>query len=243
MIRIEDPRKKAEGEHASNGLGEKIVSLVTDYWQENHRPLLLSGLGIEIRRNSQLFRQLKIPLRAFVKDISELKIVTDPRAQQRIGLIPSDVAMPENIEELFGNNDRKTIPRYDHGFWRAFQNPINERRFVQVSNDVFKIYDAREAIKDHTFEILASDVCLSIDAEIPPRPSEVNEKILGWLKKNNLSDSIFLYKPNAITTGGRIYENSRAAFLGRLGELPADDLKRINIPLDIVLKIADKLQK
>jgi hypothetical protein len=232
---------------------EQIVALVQQHWDATHKALLLSSLGVRLRRlfpNSSFFMQTG--LRDFLTTWPIVKVIAHPNSAQKIGAIPLNVPIPTDVGELFYVSDvpRGSHPIFFKPFWRAFHTPVRERRFVvppSADQGEPQVLEAEPPEGTTAYEILPSDVT-SLPAATPlvEKVHAVLEKIGAWLARHGLSESLFVDQGNtrrgayaAPTIRGEV-DTSRNDFLPiarALARLSPSDQARITVPLDVVIRM------
>ena len=108
-----------------------VKSLVVDYWQNHHRPLLLSQLPPILNKNlaSEVYKDLisqggslKRVLKETQKD-GGYKLVEHPKKKAKVGLIPAkesfDFEVEDSAQRLGFSTDGNFCPRDIEGFMRV----------------------------------------------------------------------------------------------------------------------------
>ena len=218
-------------------LDNSIVELVSDHWKENGKPLLLSQLGMHgdgriAAETSELEGRLSSYLRKRLNEY--VSVVQHSRVHAKIGVIPADVAVPGNIDELFDSSSGEKSNTYHFAFLLAFRKPLlgTKRRFIS------------KGVPPHFRD-------LELNAKVPSAYAEVSRDYIvepgsddsvviqsadRWLADNDLQPSSFLW---SAPTGP--VEFPRGDLLSQLlRSMTSEDLRRVSLPLDIVFKLRSK---
>jgi hypothetical protein len=225
-----------------------ITKSVSDHWEVNKSPLLLSSLGLSIRKKFPDFESiLQDGLKKYLSLWPIVQIITHPKIIQKIGAIPLGVSLPENIADLFVISQNKESfhrqsfgPSYQQDFWNSFVYDFTGRKYIVINNDngIWGIQDNSELQDNHvSFEILETDI-VRLPRETPKeeKVAEVHKRIVAWLERNSLDRSYFLNK-DYVSKPHSSYSDSSRIFEAALSKLGSSDLSRIYVPLDIVKKM------
>ncbi|MEH2484361.1 hypothetical protein [Bradyrhizobium sp. AZCC 2230] len=171
-------------------------------------------------------------------------------SQMPVGPLQPDQLTLANHAGAQQENERRALPRrsYLPEFWRAFHVPIEGQRFVTfpASNGGRpQIVDlpAGTAPEDKHYEITQADVSSSVGM-LSDRVKATAQRIQNWLDRNELQADPFLSiattKPSSLRS---LTKHSSEPFTQdhriahAFSKLDPSDLARINVPLDIVLKL------
>ena len=114
-----------------------IAKSVSEYWTATGKAMLLSALGLKVRTTFPSAPSLMPDgLSAFLSSWPTVRIVGHPEIPEKVGAIPLDAKIPDDVTELF--SERRSVligtsrhrcetvrrPRYVTEFWRAFYSPI-----------------------------------------------------------------------------------------------------------------------
>ena len=120
-----------------------IAKIVSEYWTATGKAMLLSALGVRVRTTFPSAPSL-MPhgLTSFLSSWPTVRIIVHPEIPEKVGAIPTDAKIPDDVTELFSERHSMPIgtsqpsfetfrrPRYYSEFWRAFHSPLNGRRFI-----------------------------------------------------------------------------------------------------------------
>lgn len=224
-------------------LNERIVELVEQHWDDQQMPLLLSRLGGRDRGEiARLARQQSNSLGAYLRQelADRLQVIQHSERPVLIGVLPLDAEAESDVDGWLENAQGKSgsgAPRYHPAFWAAFRKPLDEMksRFISIAppirfQDTFP-EDGPEGFVEVGREYIA-------DSEMDA--AEVLENAQDWLEENNLQPAAFL----AASSGDDRRERRGAAahsgdnLLDRLIDaLDQNELKRVSMPLDVVVKL------
>ena len=219
-------------------LDSRIVDLVRECWEEHRMPLLLSRLGSgDDGRIGRLAKQEAGSLGAYLRHQLAVRVrVIHHSANPTVaGAIPADAEIPENadfnmlLDQTRGRAVEAT-PRYHPALWSAFRKPLDEssRRYMSIQPPP-RFQDASPEDRPDGFVEITRKYIVGPDVE----EKEVHQRIQDWLAANGLDSESFLLRSKATVV--RLPSDD---LLGRLLlALEPDQLKRISMPLDVVLKL------
>lgn len=217
---------------STDDLNRRIVRSVTEWWENNESPLLLSRLGLlDDGQIAVLAKQYTRTLREYLDHYlsDRIQVVQHRHRRQLIGAVPSsvDIARKGGDDALLEKtqvDSGSSIPRFHSALWTAFRKPIDEskRRFMNVQGPIeFRDVSSSEKPPPEYIEI---DDVVGPDAD----NYQVLQAIRDWLEENEIESSHLVRRQS-----GRSHD-----LLDKLLDtLDISDLKRVNIPLDVVLKL------
>jgi hypothetical protein len=243
-------------------LRDFISRNVSEYWSATSKAMLLSALGLKVRTTfPHTYSLMPGGLRKFLSSWPTVRIVGHPQIAEKIGAIPLDAEIPDNVTDLFAERtDWNSIqapaikamqphiqtfrPRYAPEFWRAFHTQLWGRRFVvppDDKNSTVRIVERTDGAEEPGgYEVLSSDVSL-----LPPQTplyekvQATSQKIDEWLTRNGLSHQPFISRVPEISRRAvteRSFDRRQLVALA-LSKLDPSDQARILLPLDIVAKM------
>lgn len=231
-------------ESAEQKIRQLIEQYVDEHWDKTKSVCYLSSLGIRLNESAPDSRfVLSKGLREFLRENPVVRVVQFPGVTEKVGATPLAAPLPEDVRELFSSNksaaewqNRKV---YVQTFWEAFVRPIEgESRYVVVDSSG-SISVREETPHDDVgsvYEIEEQDLTRNPpQATVAEKVERTHSAIDAWLRKHALDDSAFL-RPR----GAKRYNSAErrlAVFMGAFESLSPEDLARIQIPLDIVLKL------
>lgn len=237
----------ADREGTESEVRRLIEEFVQQHWSRTQTVCYLSSIGVHLNQTAPENRIfLSKGLGDFLRQNPVVRVVQFPGVEQKIGAVPLSVSIPDNVVELFSRNRLTTGSQhrnvYLQEFWNAFIRPIeNFPRFVLIddSNRITVRDDTVEIESSKAYEILPQDLTVSVpDGSIADKVSATHSAIDTWLEKHSLDPAIFLrptIRRHGITTGSNL-EKFLSAFEG----LSTDDLARIEVPLDILVKLISR---
>ena len=219
-------------------LDSRIVDLVQKCWEEHRMPLLLSRLGGgDDGRIGRLAKQEAGSLGAYLRHrlAARVRVIHHSANPTVAGAIPADAEIPENADfDMLLDQTRgravEATPRYHPALWSAFRKPLDEssRRYMSVQPPP-RFQDASSEDRPDGFAEITREYIVGLDVE----EREVHQRIQDWLAANEFDSESFLLKSKATAT-----HLPSDDLLGRLLlALEPDELKRISMPLDVVLKL------
>jgi len=238
----------AQPEHPrTDQVRKAIVRLTNDSWENGQQVLLFSRLGTAL---SKLFnasvREIFGPekLSEFVaRELpNEVKRVVYEGVSSASGLIPADANLGVDPKAHFFRSDaqspkksRATI-HFHPVLWKAFGWRLapDHVRYIAVKPRV----EFRDGHPDEAIFPLAipRDKIVNFEDESAgdSRATRIYNNILGWLKENNIAI-------DDVTEVEREHRAVSTAGLSRIQQLiallPAEDLRRIQLPLDVIQKL------
>ena len=142
-------------------------------------------------------------------------------------------------KSAFANANRNV---YLQEFWGAFIRPIEGsfRNIVVDDTDRITVHDGPiEHEAGTAYEILPQDLTPNIpNSSVADKVNATHSVIDNWLHKYSLDPALFLRV--RIRRRDFPIDSRLAQFLNAIDGLPSDDLARIEIPLDILVKLASK---
>ncbi|MDA9450763.1 MULTISPECIES: hypothetical protein [unclassified Bradyrhizobium] len=171
---------------------------------------------------------------------TKLRVVQNPADKLSWGLVPAGVTLDADLSKLFATAPEEQQPpqiRFMRPVWAAFARRLNTgmRRFFVDSNFLdFVDIGSGEMPPGQGVEVLSSDLPEATLLDSPNRDAEIIKAITAWAKAHNIPlDSLDQLKY-------RQASHAPASKGGRRLDLSAfseEDLRRIKIPLDLVLKL------
>lgn len=223
-----------------------IIDLVQERWEKTQKALLLSDLGFALKKTFGDARDV-VPrgIKEYLREWPIVQKIEYPGISEKIGLIPNEVSIPDDVTSLFftktGREPVEKRPIYKNEFWRAFITPIEDRRYIIIDADETFIVSSEKIANDlnQAYEIKKSDLpSFPEGTSIPLKAEETYKSIAAWIARNNLGAEIFL--KHSRPSIKRSAENRLLSLSEVFGDLSIEDQARINIPLDILLKLLSK---
>lgn len=234
-----------------------IAKSVSEYWTATGKAMLLSALGLKVRTTFPSAPSLMPDgLSAFLSSWPTVRIVGHPEIPEKVGAIPLDAKIPDDVTELF--SERRSVligtsqpsfetvrrPRYVTEFWRAFYSPINGRRFIippTPENPNLRVVERADGEEEpRGYEVLASDLSL-LPAQAPlfEKVQATSQKIRAWLARNGLAEQLFVSRVSETSQSAVALHtlDQRNLVALALARLDPSDQARIFVPLDIVAKM------
>ena len=215
----------------------RIVRSVHQCWEDGKLPLLLSRLGIQDGAElSTATKKLGMTLKQYLTTrlSDEVQVIQHSPRTQLVGALPIsvDVDSEGGAEALLERTQRTEVdkmPRFCPAFWAAFRVPLEEskRRYV-TDHEPIEFRDLSIDEKPFGREIVREYI-LGRDVD----SSEVRNKIHQWLEENQV-DSESYRRTRSQTSQA----SGPQDLLDRVLEsLELSELKRVVMPLDVVLKL------
>jgi hypothetical protein len=232
------------GDSGSEALKRFIAEMVDQHWQENKTTMLLTSLGIQVRKFFPDSHNIMTDgLRIFISSNNIAQLVIHPENPAKVGAIPIGVHIPDDVSELFipQRPRRKSVILLPE-FWNAFHLPLKGRRFVLLSPNFengFSIEDLSIGEPDHEryYEIRQDDLALNEGQSMNELVQQKWQKITSWISRNNLNIHDFSISKFSQGTQRRQEFHPKSADIGIFSFLEQQDQARILIPMDILIKI------
>lgn len=225
-----------------------IVKTVQNHWDETKNVLMLSTLGVELKKNvPESGEVLREGLSEYLRQNYLVHVVQFPKIFQKVGAVPLSVTVPDDPSPLFkpprktAPNDKK--PTYKQAFWDSFIEELEAGKVRVITckpDGELEINDIEESDASengNTFIVRQDDITKAgVDLSNADKAKATSLKIEDWLKLHTADRKLFLrpLKTNLRPEGasGRL-----VSLLNAFEGLPESDLARIEIPLDILAKI------
>ena len=231
-------------------LKEFIAELAKTNYSKEGKGLLLSQVGDIVSKKHPELRNVlgSRKLVGFIETelADSVQILTSPENHIVKVILPANVMVNEDVLQFFPKRDaasssvKKT--RYNRAFWAAFSHPLanGNTRLVGFEPQVNYEDIAGGAPPATIKKIITPDLVIDEIKEPDPakRVQRINEIISHWLQTNAVSVDIV----EAKTEKGHVFTSVSGSQKGSLLEvllaaLDDTDLKRIQMPLDVVAKL------
>jgi len=229
---------------------EAIRKIVSNIASRNDELIFLATLGTKLSRElGGPFKEQRpgLKLSDFIRENChrELEVVQDEKTPLLVYVRVIDSTFLFDEDKYDRNFELLTKDRtFFRSFWSTFAKPLDlsKRRYLRKSSPYTYIdlsHTATIACGYH--EIDARFVVPASVQAGSERSVMVRHMIRSWLKFNRLMPDNFLQRPVLSgDTSGEIWSERSKKLLRFLDELEDEDLKRISIPADIVLRILDR---
>jgi hypothetical protein len=206
------------------------------------KPLFLAQIPGELRRHgvelSAILAGRTLREAISVDASHRVRLVQDPNHPLVWGLIPNSAPVETDLARLFqkppqSENAASAQPRYKRWFFTAFIKPIPDSHRRWISIDGFDDLPQVSPAAPGTIEIERTDI-VRIELGVSIDNASVHQAIRSWATRTgtNLEQYYNVTGPPKRTTVN-LKSLSSLAF----ESLSEDDLKRILIPLDIIVKL------
>tara|TARA_R110000751_G_scaffold78436_4_gene158171 strand:- start:1188 stop:1886 length:699 start_codon:yes stop_codon:yes gene_type:complete len=221
-----------------------IVDEVNKNWESSEKAMLLSDLGVKIKRNiTDAEKIITTSLTDFIRQNPVVKTVTYPGIPAKIGAIPLNCSIPVDVTDIFNKKGKNITPSYSYRFptelWESFHKPIEQKRFVLFYSDgTISITNGDQPPEGESVEIRDDDIAKP-EKSTPTheKAKQTSQAIARWASKNNINiEKIIENKNKKNHQPSTALSHLTLAFK----DLEKQDLSRISIPLDIILKLASK---
>ena len=237
----------ADEENIVSTTKQLIQDYVEEHWANTQSACYFSSIGVHISRISPESRAvLSNGLSEFLRQNPIVRVVQFPGIAQKIAAVPLSIALPEDVRDLFLQTKSATALAsrnvYVQEFWDAFIRPIEGsiRKIVVDDANRIAVHDGPiEHEAGTVYEIEPQDLTPNIpNGSIADKVSATHSVIDTWLQKNSLDPAIFLRA--RIRRRDFPVDNRLVQLLNAIEGLSPDDLARIQLPLDVLVKLASK---
>jgi hypothetical protein len=219
-----------------------ILEHVDANWKQSGRPLLLSKLGSLLgakRLEIEAMTGLKLKPFVTIHLRDDCQILENPNDANILGLVPKGVELTDDISFYFSRQAPTggAPPRYRPSFWAAFAKPMPPGldRYIRMSD--LRFFDQPETAP-------APQGMLRVERErVPPenivqRDVAVQLAITDWLQENSIDRTSVLVPRSAQFLSAVGFDAGHTSLLELLvTALDDGDLKRFDLPMDVVAKL------
>jgi len=226
-----------------DGLTNFIVEQTNELYKSGYA-LLLSSLGEHLREDEKYQSILsEAKLSEIISDnlSTKVQVISRPGKENIKALVPRHASLPNDLETLFPKQNK--CVRYHPAIWKAFSRPLEDGfvrtiaftpqiRFEDVSSSSIREKSSRKIVEQ-------SDIVNQNETEKTKRDRIIASKITDWIGRNNVDESSVQVIPASDTREPQGYLRGNL-FFQLTSNLTESELKRISIPLDIVVKLLNK---
>lgn len=226
-----------------------ITSIVDENWSKTSAALLLSQLGGLINRGGfSLHNELKGRKLAdyLSKELSsQVKVIRSTKVDARVGVLPSRIAVGEDVEGYFKPSSNPysppaRIPHLPPPLWAAFTRPLAHGQ-VRIVNLEPRISFQDEPISTTTsneHKLTIDEANLVDRTSTPDYQQQVFASIQSWLLKNKLTLESLIENANrqrgSEPTVSIVNENLMTQLLAKL---TIEEQRRTQLPLDVIARL------
>lgn len=222
-----------------------IEELVSSHWESARSVCYLSEIGPRLNTEIPGWRDaLPMGLREYLRGNPVVHLVEYPGIREKVGAVPLSVSLPDDVRGLFPRPGEIALSRnhriaFMQEFWDGFIRPIEGHARYVILDDGGQVTvrdEPPDNESDAAYEITRDDLSRSLpDQPIASRVDETHAAIDRWLRKQSLEARLFA-RPRGqrrqLVAGSRL-----ARLIGALDGLPDEDLARMTIPVDILIKL------
>jgi hypothetical protein len=169
---------------------------------------------------------------------AECKVIRHTQNPVRIGIVPITAVVPLNSDELFDRFSAISKPQgplFRRAVWTAFIKPIEPNKKRYLRTDAVEVSFQETASvppSDGQYvELTPAEVFSQFDGSEVSK-ARVADAIKEWASRNNIHEDAVIVK--SLVPSDELPKRSQ--LLDFIASLNDDELKRINLPLDIVKK-------
>jgi hypothetical protein len=220
-----------------------IVKQTQNAFDNENTGILLSQIGTLITKNVPQLRDSLggRKLADFIMNemADTIQIVHPPKDSKLKIALPATVQVNGDIMRFIPKpNATSTVdtPRYNSVFWAAFSQPLSEgyTRWIEFEPEIHFEDIQDEFLVTNTKKKVEAEFIINQTDAIEPKPQYIANKIKTWLLKNNVSlNRVIAQNVDAKLSG--LHKKSLLEIL--IATLEEEDMKRIQIPLDVVAKL------
>lgn len=237
----------ADAQDIASKTKQLIQDYVEEHWASTQSACYFSSIGTHLSHTAPESRAaLPNGLGEFLRQNPVVRVVQFPGIAQKIAAVPLSVALPEDVRDLFLQNKSTAavVNRavYVQEFWDAFIRPIEGPIRNIMVDDAGRV-TVRDGTIQHeagtVYEITSQDLTPNFpNSSIAEKVNATHSAIDTWLQKHSLDPTLFLRA--RVRRRDFPFDNRLAQFLNAIEGLSPDDLARIELPLDILVKLATK---
>lgn len=228
-----------------------IFDLASATYEKGQKGLLLSRVGEIISKEHPELRGAlggRKLVEFIEKELADsVRIHTSPENRIVKIILPATVSVNGDVMNFIPvradvSNLAVSPPRYNRAFWAAFSHTLTpgHTRLVGFEPQVhFEDIDGGAPAETSKKVIPPTSITdIAIEPNSAKRIHIINEKISGWLQENNVNVDAVLAKTENEQSSTKISGLHKRSMLDLLLDaLDDDELKRIQLPLDIVAKL------
>jgi hypothetical protein len=225
---------------AKTPIQERILELVRSRWESQRRAYTFVDLGYQLRKDFSRTDVERELLGGKLKNYvqynlgNELRIITDPTNDTRVGLVPSTVT--DSAENLFSQlrsdyrtqagtryeGERLPFTRYDTDLWRAFTSLPAGERYVVLGERVHVIdLPVGSAVPENAVKIERDDIGDRQDGFLA-----ISGKIEAWAARNKAD--ITKFKNSGAPLGKKSLLDSI------IEALSDEELRQLQLPMGVI---------
>lgn len=235
---------------ADDKIKEKIVSLANEHWQQK-TILLLAQVGQVLNREGinlkEVLRGRRLSAFIGAEMHDSLEIVPSPTDPLVQAVKPKDGTFDGPIADYFGRHGKSAgspaaVHRFNRSLWLAFSRAIQSgnKRIVLIDTEVTFQDVKDDAPEQPGFVLTQADIVLPDGLQKDQRDLLIAEKIVGWATLNSIP--INSLHEQAREKHERVTHAPYTTLLTLLIDcLEPEELRRINMPLDIISKLHRKI--
>lgn len=238
-------------ESNDSALKQFIVTHTKRTFDEKQTGILLSQIGTLIAKEPPQLRN-SLGSKKLADFISEemadtIQIISPPEDSKLKVALPVSVPVSGNISgfipKRIASNDTNDIPRYNIAFWAAFSQPLTNgyTRLIKFEPEIHFEDVKNPESATHTSKTISPDFIINQTDATNSSPGvlslQISNNIRKWLLENGVAFDLVKAQ----------YVDSKASGSGKeslleilMSVLEESELKRIQIPLDIVAKLHRK---
>lgn len=227
-----------------------ITELAITNFSKEGKGILLSRIGELVSKQHPELRDVlgHRKLAEFIESelTDSVQIFTSPENQIVKVVLPANVIVNGDVMRFIPKRGATSslvmAPRYNRAFWAAFSYPLANgyTRLVGFEPRVHYEDIEGDAPADTIKKVVTPDLITDETTESDPakRVRRINEKISNWLQTNAISVDDVSAKTEREQASARMFGSHKGSLLEvLLDALDDTDLKRIQMPLDIVAKL------
>ena len=236
-----------DAEDIASKTKQLIQDYVDEHWASTQSACYFSSIGVHLSRTAPESRiVLANGLSDFLRQNPVVRVVQFPGVAQKIAAVPLSVALPEDVKALFLSSKSTTANSnrnvYVQEFWDAFIHPIEGSVRSILIDDANRI-TVHDGPMQHDSGVVYRIEPQDLTPNIPT--SSITDKVIAthsvidtWLQKHSLDPAMFL----RARVRRRYFpiDNKLVQLLNAIDGLSSDDLARISLPLDILVKLVAK---
>jgi hypothetical protein len=213
----------------------------------NGRALLLAQIPAVLRKHGlnleEILANRTLRTALHIDGNEKLLMIQDPDNRLVWGVVPKSDPLPNDIRPLFNRSQQDRVPippRFRRAFWTAFIKPIpaDHKRYILTQGSHFSDIPNSQPPPLDAIEVKPEDVVQPDLLSSALKDDAILAAVRRWTAREGLTLSDF-YSTQSLSSPRA---DTRSPAFPAFHSLDQDDLKRIMVPMDIVVKLWPRKQ-
>lgn len=225
-----------------------ILDMVNASWANDRKALLVAKVGAALLKDFNLRRDLNgLKLAEFIKAemSTDVQFINSPKDPLIKALAPAGADLDADISNHFVSSSTRTADNQsayrriniNRRLWKAFSEelPDGQYRHVRFDPEIQFITNSSETHPGH-YPIDRALINPAGTHSKQERNSIIQSNILTWAQTNGIENNLYILR----TSDNSSTSDKTTVYSALIAVLNTEELSRINIPLDIILKLQSK---